>query len=52
MLREDNVIALVTENRLPHYEPYGWHHWPEHPWFIDQFRTHGVKATPWQTGPP
>lgn len=35
MLREDNVIALVTENRLPHYEPYGWHHWPEHPWFIE-----------------
>jgi len=38
MLREDNLIARVTDNRLPHYEPYGWHHWPEHPWFAYQFR--------------
>jgi dienelactone hydrolase len=38
VLREDNLIEKVTENRLPHYEPYGWHHWPEHPWFAYQFR--------------
>ncbi len=38
VLKEDNLIAKVTENRLPHYEPYGWHHFPEHPWFAYQFR--------------
>ena len=38
MLQEDNLIERVTENRLPHYEPYGWHHWPEHPWLAYQFR--------------
>jgi len=35
---EDNLIDKITENRLPHYEPYGWHHWPEHPWLSYQFR--------------
>ncbi len=25
VLREDNLIEKVTENKLPH-EPYGWHH--------------------------
>ena len=35
---EDNQIDRITENRLPHYEPYGWHHWPEHPWLSYQFR--------------
>ena len=29
---EDNLIERITENRQPHFEPYGWHHWPEHPW--------------------
>lgn len=38
VLQEDNLIEKVTENRLPHYEPYGWHHWPEHPWLAYQFR--------------
>jgi len=38
VLGEDNLIEKVTANRLPHYEPYGWHHWPEHPWFAYQFR--------------
>src|SRR5262249_27352670 len=28
----------VTDDRSPHYEPFGWHHWPEHPWFSYQFR--------------
>jgi dienelactone hydrolase len=34
----DSAIEQLTENRLPHYEPYGWHHWPEHPWMAYQFR--------------
>lgn len=38
VLQEDNLIEKVTENKLPHYEPYGWHHWPEHPWLAYQFR--------------
>src|SRR5262245_56894487 len=38
VLREDNVIETVTNDRSPHYEPFGWHHWPEHPWFSYQFR--------------
>ncbi len=38
VLDEDNVIEKVTANRLCHYEPYGWHHWPEHPWLAYQFR--------------
>ena len=38
VLTEDNLIEKVTDNRLPHYEPYGWHHWPEHPWLTYQFR--------------
>ena len=24
--------------REAHYEPFGWHHWPEHPWMSYQFR--------------
>jgi pimeloyl-ACP methyl ester carboxylesterase len=38
LLREDDLISKITENRRPHYEPYGWHHWPEHPWLTYQFR--------------
>ena len=38
VLKEDNLIEKVTANRQPHYEPYGWHHFPEHPWFAYQFR--------------
>jgi dienelactone hydrolase len=34
----DNAIETITQNKLPHYEPYGWHHWPEHPWLAYQFR--------------
>jgi dienelactone hydrolase len=34
----DSAIEQITENRLPHFEPYGWHHWPEHPWLSYQFR--------------
>jgi len=35
---EDNLIERITEDRQPHFEPYGWHHWPEHPWLAYQFR--------------
>lgn len=35
---EEKFIESVTENTQPHYEPYGWHHWPEHPWMAYQFR--------------
>ncbi|MGE0314208.1 MAG: alpha/beta hydrolase family protein [Lautropia sp.] len=34
----DNQIEQITANRSAHYEPYGWHHWPEHPWLSYQFR--------------
>src|SRR2546429_4683757 len=44
-LREDNVIETVTGDRSPHYEPFGWHHWPEHPWLSYQFRR-GLGETP------
>lgn len=37
-MNQDNAIDTITANRLPHYEPYGWHHWPEHPWLAYQFR--------------
>jgi pimeloyl-ACP methyl ester carboxylesterase len=37
-MTQDNLIEVITENKLPHYEPYGWHHWPEHPWLAYQFR--------------
>src|SRR3546814_18071906 len=37
-MAEDFLIDQVTDRRDPHYEPYGWHHWPEHPWMSYQFR--------------
>ncbi len=27
-----------VSGREAHYEPFGWHHWPEHPWMSYQFR--------------
>jgi pimeloyl-ACP methyl ester carboxylesterase len=35
---EPKLIDQVTTDRSPHYEPYGWHHWPEYPWMSYQFR--------------
>lgn len=35
---EQVAISVITENRLPHYEPYGWHHWPDHPIMSFQLR--------------
>ena len=34
----ENAIEQITADRGPHYEPFGWHHWPEHPWLSYQFR--------------
>ncbi|MFP6869712.1 MAG: hypothetical protein VCE91_10255, partial [Nitrospinota bacterium] len=35
---ENKPIESVPQNRMPHYEPYGCHHWPEYPWMSYQFR--------------
>lgn len=34
----DMSVDNLTANTEPHYEPFGWHHWPEHPWKSYQFR--------------
>jgi dienelactone hydrolase len=34
----DATIDQVTSDRSAHFEPFGWHHWPEHPWLSYQFR--------------
>jgi dienelactone hydrolase len=34
----DSTIEQLTAERGAHFEPYGWHHWPEHPWMSYQFR--------------
>jgi len=38
MVTEAKLIDAAVTNREPHYEPYGWLHWPEHPWMSYQFR--------------
>ena len=35
---DDDAIERITSDRGPHYEPFGWHHWPDHPWLSYQFR--------------
>ncbi len=32
------AIGEITDDLNAHFEPYGWHHWPEHPWMSYQFR--------------
>ena len=32
------VLAEPVVDTLPRYEPFGWHHWPPHPWMSYQFR--------------
>ena len=34
----DNAIERISDNHAAHYEPFGWHHWPQSPWFSYQFR--------------
>jgi hypothetical protein len=38
MVTEAKLIDARITNLVPHYEPYGWLHWPEHPWMSYQFR--------------
>ena len=35
---EKRIIDEVSGSSEPHYEPFGWHHWPDHPWMAYQFR--------------
>jgi len=37
-MKEKKLIDETAISVLPHYEPYGWQHWPEHPWLSYQFR--------------
>lgn len=38
MTIEENLIDAATDRTDPHYEPMGWHQWPDHPWLSYQFR--------------
>lgn len=35
---EERLIDEVSGSSEPRYEPFGWHHWPDHPWMAYQFR--------------
>ena len=35
---EQKLVDVITDVRGPHYEPYGWHHWPDFPYMSYQFR--------------
>lgn len=35
---ETKLVDVVSDNKQPHYEPYGWQHWPEYPLMSYQFR--------------
>ena len=35
---EKRLIDEVSGDSYPHFEPFGWHHWPNHPWMAYQFR--------------
>lgn len=35
---EKRLIDKVTKDGQAHFEPFGWHHWPDHPWMAYQFR--------------
>lgn len=37
-MAEQLLIDKVSDRVDPHYEPFGWHHWPQHPWMSYQFR--------------
>lgn len=34
----ENAIDIASDNPNAHYQPMGWHHWPDHPWLSYQFR--------------
>ena len=35
---EKKLIDEVSGDSHAHFEPFGWHHWPDHPWMAYQFR--------------
>jgi pimeloyl-ACP methyl ester carboxylesterase len=35
---EKKLIDVVPDNTEPHYEAYGWNHWPQHGYMSYQFR--------------
>ncbi|MEE8436596.1 MAG: hypothetical protein V3S64_17550, partial [bacterium] len=35
---EKRMIDEVSKDTQAHFEPFGWHHWPDHPWMSYQFR--------------
>jgi pimeloyl-ACP methyl ester carboxylesterase len=37
-MAEAKLIDQISTDKLPHYEPFGWHHWPDFPWMSYQFR--------------
>ena len=37
-MAEELLIDKVSDRVDPHYEPFGWHHWPQFPWMSYQFR--------------
>lgn len=37
-MAEALAINTVKKGEPPHYEPYGWQHWPDFPWLSYQFR--------------
>lgn len=37
-MAEELLIDKISDRKDPHYQPFGWHHWPDHPWMSYQFR--------------
>lgn len=37
-MAEELLINKTSTRKDAHYEPFGWHHWPEYPWMSYQFR--------------
>jgi pimeloyl-ACP methyl ester carboxylesterase len=37
-MAEELLIDKVMARKEAHYQPFGWHHWPEYPWMSYQFR--------------
>lgn len=38
MTAGSELIDAKSVESVPHYEPYGWQHWPDYPWWSYQFR--------------
>ncbi|WP_188609278.1 alpha/beta hydrolase family protein [Chelatococcus reniformis] len=37
-MADSMLIDAEAQDHAPHFEPYGWQHWPDHPWMSYQFR--------------